>query len=250
MRFLSIVFFLFIIVSFSNSCGLFSADSDNEGKDDETGGFTGASSLKCSSSQRCKEYCTKWFSAKSSLFDECLDQESDDVTKLNAALSSMDKGNWDSIKKEDLSVLIKFDEDLWPQYASVNNKVFARDMLLWVAKNEEIANHLDDDNEVLKNAFTVLGAPAHKNDVVFAGIKVDVDLDNRRTFFEVSVFDNNDKAFTAAHDLLKKECDSVKACIKKVYCDIDATVVFGRLNTLDLGGDADDGGSLHRDECS
>lgn len=248
MRFLSIVFFLFIIVSFNNSCGLFSADSDNE-EEVETGGFTGISSVECSSSQRCKEYCNKWFSAKSSLFDRCLDQESDDVTKLNAALSSMDKGNWDSIKKEDLSILTKFDEDLWPQYASVNSKVFARDMLLWVAKNEEIADHLDEDGEVLKNAFTVLGAPVHKKDVVFESMKVDVDLDNRRTFFEVSVFDKNDKAFTAAHDLLKKECDSVKSCIKKVYCDIDATQVFGKLNELELGGDADDGDNLHRDEC-
>ena len=250
MRFWNILFFLFI-VSFSGSCGLFSSESEKKDEDDENvDKFRGDISLECSQSERCKGYCNDLFAANPSLLSKCLDQESDDVTNLNAVISSMEKSSWDSIKKEPLYILVNFDDSIWPKYASVNSTVSAQEMLLWVAKEEEVADLLDEKNEVLRKAFTILGAPAHKDSVVFEGMKQDVDLDNRQSFFEVSALNKNDKAFRAAHDLLKEECNS-KACIKRLYCDIDATFVFGKLNELELGGDADaDGDSLHRDECN
>ena len=237
-------------MGFGSSCGLFSEDSgdDEVGEADKFGGVT---TLECSSSQRCRGYCDKWFTTNSSLLDKCFEQESDDITKLNATILSMEKGSWDSIKTENLHILTKFDEDLWPKYASVNNKPSLREMLIWVAENEEIADLLDEDNEVLKNAFTILGAPTHEDEAMFEGMKQDVDVDRRRTFFEVSVFNNNNEAFKAAHALLKEECNDRRTCVKKVYCDIDVDSVFGRLNELELGEDADtDGDSLHRDECN
>lgn len=249
MRFLSILVF-FLIVGVGSSCGFFTGSSEETGGKDDTE-FKGVTSLKCSDSQRCKTYCNKWFATKSSLLRKCLDQESADVSTLNGVLASMEKGSWDSIKPEELHVLTEFDEDIWPEYASINNKTSARDMLLWVAEEEKIADKLDGNKAVLKNAFSVFGAPAHRDQVVFEGMKKDVDIERHRTFFEVSVFNNNNKAFKEAHNLLKEECNNRKTCIKTVYCDIGVDNVFGRLNELELGQDADtDGDSLHRDECN
>jgi hypothetical protein len=249
LRFLSILFF-FLIVGVGSSCGLFtgsSSDTDEEGNPE----FKGVTSLKCSDSQRCKTYCDKWFATKSSLLRECLEQESDDVNKLNAVLASMKKGSWNSIKPEELHILVEFDEDLWPEYAGVNSKTSARDMLKWVAEDEQIANKLNGNMEILKSAFSVLGAPASEDKVVREGMKKDVDLEQHRTFFEVSVFNNNNKAFEEAHNLLKEECNDGKHCIREVYCGIDADPVFGRLEELELGPDAAlSGSNLDRSDCN
>ena len=250
MRFLSILVF-FLIVGVGSSCGFFTGSSGKAEAEDNTE-FKGVTSLKCSDSQRCKTYCDKWFATKSSLLRECLDQESADVNTLNSVLASMEKGSWNSIKPEELHILTEFDEDIWPEYASVNNKISARDMLLWVAEEEEIADKLNGNKAVLKNAFSVFMGPGpHRDQVVLEGMKKDVDIERNRTFFEVSRDNNNNKAFKEAHNLLKEECNDRKSCIKKVYCDIDKDPVFGRLNELELGQDADtDGSSLHRDECN
>lgn len=250
MSFWNILFFVFVM-GFSSSCGVFSGESKKTDENEGTEQFGGESSLECSNSERCRGYCNSLFAADSSLLSKCLDQESGDITNLNAAILSMEKGGWDSIKVEHLHILVEFDDGVWPKYAGVNDKVSAREMLLWVAKDEGIADLLDEEHKVLKNAFTVLGAPAHEQDVIFEGMKKDVDLEKRRSFFEVSVFNKNDKAFKAAHALLKEECDDRKFCVRKLYCDVNQTVVFGKLNELELGGDADvDGGSLHGDECN
>ena len=247
MRVLNLLSFIFFLSIF-NSCGLFSEEEKED--DDSTQVFTGDSSLECSDSSRCVEICKKLFSAESVLLSKCRKTNSAEIAQINIIYSSMGKGNWDSIKTEHLKVLIDFDDDIWPKYARVNNRVSAREMLLWVAEEEDVATLLDDKQVVLKNAFTIMGAPAYEEEVVFEGMKKDVDIERNQTFFEVSALNKNDRAFQAAHELLKEECEEQKNCVKTVYCDIYQSVVFGKLNELELGADADvDGQSLYADEC-
>ena len=175
-------------------------------------------------------------------------ENSFEIGQLNIVYSAMEKGNWDSIKQEYLKSLVDFDDSIWVKYARVNNKVSAREMLLWVAKEEDVAELLDEDRFVLKNAFTVLGSPAHKDIVVFEGMKVNLDIDRNQTFFEVSALNKNDKAFKAAHELLTEECEEQKNCIKNLYCDLNQSVVFGKLNELELGVGTF-GRNLYADQC-
>ena len=232
------------------SCGLFSReDSKSNPANTEDPQFTGSVSIACQNSQRCKTWCDNLF-LTDQLLNKCLNQTTDDVSHLHSVLSAMEKGNWKSIKPEHLSTVIKFDDDLWPKYASVNNRALAQTMLLWIAEESEVAEFLVGDQKVLKNAFQVLGTPGAEDKLVLKGLRKDVDLENDQTFFEVSAHKKNDNGFKAVHALLKEECKEQKSCVKRVYCEIDQTVVFGKLNRLGLGGDADaDGDSLHQDEC-
>lgn len=243
MRFLSVLSFIFILL-FISSCGLFSDEEEEE--DSSTPTFTGDSSLECADSRRCVEICKKLFSAESHFLSKCLKTNSFEIGQINVVYSAMEKGNWDAIKQEQLKSLVDFDESIWVKYARVNNRVSAREMLLWVAKEEAVAELLDEDHLVLKNAFTTLGAPAYENIVVFEGMKTNVDIDRNQTFFEVSALNKNDRAFKAAHGLLEEECEEQKNCIKTLYCDVNQFVVFGKLNELELGVGGRD---LYPDQC-
>ncbi len=235
-------------MGFGSSCGMFSSE-DSKPTDGLTGEFKGAISDACQNSQRCKVHCNNLFVTKS-LLKKCLDQTTDRVSKLHAALSAMEKGNWSSIKAEHLQIVIDFDEDLWPKYASVNNRELAHAMIKWVANESKVAAFLKEDQRALRNAFLVLGTPGNgEKDIILRGMKKDVDLEKEQTFFEVSALKKNDNAFQAGHEILKEECEKRKSCIKRLYCDVNQTVVFAKLNELGLGGDADDGESLHDDEC-
>ena len=243
------LFFYFFVLVFNSSCGFLGEDSNNEDSKDVNSTIN--TSTLCSDSSRCQVFCNKLFKIDPILLEQCLDAESDDVANINAAISSMKKGNWNSINDNHLSSLIDFDASIWPYYAGVNDKILAQDMLLWVAKSQEIAKLLDEDHKVLRKAFSVLGASAIESELVFEGMKKDVDRSKLQSFFEVSVLENNDIAFKAAHKLLKEDCDDVHFCIKRVYCDVNQTIVFGKLNELNLGGEADlDGDNLHLLECN
>jgi len=237
------------VAGISGSCGLFSGESTSRVDGEETAlEFAGDVSSRCSDSERCRSYCDDLFSHDISLRDKCVDQNSDDVSKLNAAVSAMETGNWSSIKSEHLSILVEFDEDIWPEYAGINDRVSAQSMLLWIAQEEEIADLLGEEQKVLKNAFAVLGDPAYSG-VVLEGMKKFVDLDNDQSFFEVSALQGNDNAFQEAHALLRKECGNNEPCIKKFYCEINQDRVFGKLNELELAQDTGVSGSLYRDNC-
>ena len=229
----------------SVSCGL-GDDSKEEGSEGEIK-FVDA---ECTEDPRCEERCKKLFSLETDLLNKCLEQDSADVNQLNIVVSAMDKGNWNSIKPEPLKILVDFDEDIWVKYVGVNI-ARTKEMLVWVAKNEEIANHLGDEQAPLKVAFASVGGERFHEDIrVIEGMKAEVEGNTGRTFFEESVHNQNDTAFKAAHRLLKRECDERKTCIKKVYCDIGESVVFGKLNNLDLGGDAvGSGDELHQSTC-
>lgn len=232
-------------MGWSVSCGL-GGDSK---KEDSEGGpkFVEA---ECTEDSRCKEQCKKLFSLETDLLNKCLKQDSADVSQLNVVISAMDKGNWNSIKPDPLKIIVDFDEDIWVKYAGVNI-ARAKEMLVWVAKEEEIANHLGDEQAPLKAAFASVGGERFREDIrVIEGMKAEVEINKKRTFFEESVHNQNDTAFEAAHELLKRECDESKACIQKLYCDIGESVVFGKLNTLDLGSDvADTGNDFSQSDC-
>ena len=209
----------------------------------------GGAGAECSTVPQCQLRCSTVFETSKDLYDKCLQETADDVIELDKAISAMEKGSWKSIKAESLKVLVGFDEDIWPKYAGVRNKTTVQEMLLWVTENEDIANHLDEEHEVLKNAFSVLGAPASQSEVVREGMKKDVDIKEKRTFFEVSVFKKNKPAFEKAHQLLVKECDKDRFCIKNFYCALNKTLVFGKLNEYDLAKDTQKGGSLNQADC-
>ncbi len=250
MSFLNVVVLFLFIVTFQSSCGLFGDSTvGDEDPDDGKNVLDLEDAVECSDSARCKQQCNKLFTTDASLLEKCLDQKSSDISQINAAFAPMEKANWEAVKALPLAFLVDFDEDIWPKYAGIN-RVKAREMLLWVAKNDDIADLLDEDHNVLRNAFSALGSSSYDKKVQ-AGMIEDVDLEENHTFFEVSVHNNNDKAFRAAHELLKEECgENDKLCVKKVYCDIGHDPVFGTLKRLELGEDADSDGTLNRDDCS
>ena len=248
MSFLNAVVLFLFIVTFQSSCGLFSDSTGDDEDPDDKNGPNLETSVECSDSARCKQQCNKLFTTDASLLDKCLDQKSSDVSQINAAFSPMEKANWDSIKAISLDVLVDFDKNIWPKYAGIN-RVKAREMLLWVAKNDDIADLLDEDHNILRNAFSTLGSTSY-DEKVQTGMTEDVDLEENRTFFEVSIHNNNDKAFKAAHELLKEECgENDRFCVREVYCSIENDLVFGTLNRLELGEDADSDGTLNRSDC-
>ena len=238
----------------NTSCGIFSSDSNELLENGNNEKFEGDVSSKCVDSLKCKEVCKKLFSEQSSLLDKCRNQESGDVSKLKTAVTGMEKGSWAAIKTEYLYILTNFDKNIWPKYAGVVY-VKSREMLLWVAKNKEIADLLDEEHEVLRRAFKILGAPAHADIVVFDGMKKDVDVEKAQSFFEVSALAEegagNDKAFKAAHELLKSECgENKKSCVKSLYCAVDQDKVFAKVNELELAEDTGvTGHRLHRGNC-
>ncbi len=241
--------FLCLIFFFSGSCGLKpSEEGSGEGDVKLTSGAEGTAGV-CSGSAPCKRTCKKIFETSAKLYEICLEETTSDVAHLNKVISAMEKGNWKSIKGDSLKVLMAFDKDIWPKYAGIRDKTTIEEMLLWVAEDENIAMHLDEKHNVLRRAFTVLGAPAGEDTVVQKGMERNVDTKEKRNFFEVSAFHNNRKAFEGAHNLLKEECDEDSFCIEKFYCKIEKTLVFGKLNVYGLAKDAKRSGSLHQEDC-
>lgn len=206
----------------------------------------------CDLDKVCVSRCQQAFSTNSTLLKNCLREEPETVDLITSSTTAMEKRQWSSIKAQELKALVDFDKDTWVKYSNVSNKTSAREMLLWIAKTEEIAESLDNDGQVLKNAFSVLGASNYYEDQrALQGMKQNIDLKERQGFFEVSAFNENKKAFQNAHKVLKEECGaSNKNCLKEFYCGIYHSLVFGMLNELGLGADTgSDGSRLHADEC-
>ncbi len=244
-----------VAIFFFSSCGFLFGGAQNQTEESALKPELAGETVTCSESSRCNTLCKKMFSAEADRLEKCLKLKSSDVGELYTAYSSMERGNWSVIKAEYMQVLTDFDEDIWPEFAKRNDKVSAREMLLWVAKGKDVATLLDneDDDEeegskILKRAFAVLGAPAEKDKVVIEGMKKNVDTTKQQNFFQVSVLNKNDDAFQAGHTLLKAECKNQKSCIKSFYCATDEDIVFGKLNSLGLGAEVD-GGGLFPDEC-
>ena len=209
---------------------------------------TGGNNTMCSTDSNCPVLCKTIFETSKKLYDKCLQETSINVAELSKAILAMDKGSWKSIKAESLQALVNFDTDIWPKYAGVQNKTTIQEMLLWVAEEESIANHVYQ--EVLKKAFTVLGSPAEKTKVVQEGMKENVDTKENRSFLEVSVFNKNKKAFEQAHKLLIEDCEESRFCVQKFYCCLlNKTLVFQKLNEYDLAKDANKSGSFYQSDC-
>ena len=238
-------FFLCLILVFNSSC----LPNPSEEESDRATLTSGANGGVCSVSTACQKTCKKIFETSANLYEKCLEETTDDVSDLNKVISAMEKGNWKSIKGGSLKVLMDFDKDIWPKYAGIRDKATIEEMLLWVAENEDIATHLDEKHQVLKRAFTVLGAPAGADTVVREGMEKDVDKKEKLSFFEVSAFENNKPAFEGAHQLLKEECEEELFCIEKFYCKLNKTLVFGKLNNYGLAEDAKKSGSFYQEDC-
>ena len=234
-------------VFFNSSCKLGGNQTDDSTTVTLTKGVDGEGSVECSTRPACQLKCKTVFETSKDLYDKCLEEKSDDVIELDRAISAMEKGSWKSIKPGALKVLVDFDEDLWPKYAGVRNKEIVQAMLLWVAENPNVSEHVYQ--EVLKEAFTALGQPASEDSAVRKGMNEDVDIKEKRTFFEVSAFKKNQSAFESAHELLVQECNEDHYCIKKFYCALNKTLVFGKLNSWDLAESAQKSGSLNQSDC-
>ena len=236
-----------VAILVNSSCKLGGGQTSDSTKVTLTEGKDGEDSVECSTRPACQLKCKTVFETSKDLYDKCLEEKSDDVIELDRAISAMEKGSWKSIKPGALKVLVDFDEDLWPKYAGVRDKDIVQDMLLWVAENPDVSEHVYQ--EVLKKAFTVLGQPASEDEVVREGMTKDVDIKEKRTFFEVSAFKKNQSAFESAHELLVQECNEDPYCIRKFYCALNKTLVFGKLNSWDLAESAQQSGSLNQSDC-
>ena len=208
---------------------------------------------KCNSELRCKDQCEKWFTGTSSLLKKCLSSPHNDMIRMTQVIAAMERASWKTINETDLSILNQFNESLWQNYAKINNRRPIREMLLWIASTEKIADHLDKENIILKNAFTIMGktqVDRTEDTAVITGMKQDIDLNTHQHFLEVSALEGTESAFKAAHELLKTECNEQKICMKNFYCYLNTPIVFGALNRLKLGEDVDSDGELSSGECS
>ena len=247
---------LLCVLVFTSSCGFLFGGDNTPNTTDESAlktELTGES-VTCSESNRCNTFCKKMFSAELDRLEKCLKFKSSGVGDIHTAYSSMERGRWSAIKAEYMQVLTEFDDQIWPEFAQRKNKISAREMLLWVAKQKEVALLLDKGDEeegskILKNAFSVLGEPAEKDKAVIKGMEKKVETAKNQNFFQTAVMNKNDEAFKAGHTLLTAECKSQKSCIKSFYCDTDEDIVFGKLNTLGLGKEIS-GGGLFRSNCN
>ena len=237
-------FFSFAVFCLYISCSSSSSNSENELDQFEK---TFGRISKCSENPGCKSDCRRLFIKDSSLVERCSSRSITDVRYMKKIVLAMERGQWSSIQASELEVVFEFNRDLWLDHAAIS-KNSSREMLVWVAEEEEIAELLDDDGRVLKTAFKEVGSSYGDNSVI-EGMKDRVDLTDNRNFFEIAAVNDNNDAFKNAHNLLKKECDEERVCIKQVYCSSCADIIFGRLNELDLGEDADSDGLLHKTEC-
>ena len=142
------------------------------------------------------------------------------------------------------------DIDLWIRKAQ-SSKESSRRMLLWLAEKPEVALELDSEGRVLRAGFESLGR-VYGSRALLESMKMDIDVehDQHRTFFEVAAIYDNVDVFKKAHQLVKEECGGDWICVKQVYCASCSDIIFGYLNKLDLGQDADSDGLLHKRECS
>ena len=202
----------------------------------------------CKDNPSCVDNCQELFARSSSLADRCGELSVRDVRNMKRIVLAMERGQWDSIEVDELEVIVDFDIGFWLEHVGIS-KESARNMLVWVAEETEIAELLDDEGEVLKRAFEEIGE-AYEDNAVIEGMKDRIDRIDNRNFFELAAINDNEDAFTNAHHLLKEECDEDRVCMKGVYCSSCADIIFGQLNRLDLGDDVDRDGLLHKTECS
>ncbi len=169
------------------------------------------------------------------------------VRKVKGTVRALKRGNFNSIKASDLEQLMDLDKNLLVHGARVS-KENSKNLLEWVAEDTEIAALLDPEGEVLRAAFEEL-APAYGERAFIEGVKQNISRQGYKSFFEVAAVHDNEEAFKKAHEVIKNYCGETTTCIKEAYCASCADIIFGYLNKLDLGKDADRDGFLHKNEC-
>lgn len=229
----------FFIILFYSSCGLQSQNMNNHvNADTKTTKKEKPKIIKsiCEDNNNCKNICNNLF--QDELLDRCYEQSVSDVNQLKVVINNMRKNKWKNIKSQSLKILTDFDKDIWAKYSGTND-IFSKDMLIWIAKNPDIAEILDPSSRVLKNAFIELGSAFDKEDKIKYGMKCHIEEQNKEpySFFAVSALEGNSKAFEAGHKLLSEECENTDevlqfTCIKQIYCSLNH-IVFSELKNID-----------------
>ena len=200
----------------------------------------------CSEKESCAKICNELFETKSSA-DICLNLSETAVSNVQNTLTAIENQQWSTIRPSELRALLNISKEVWLQHIHTNPKQ-AQDMLLWLAENPDIGKQMEETEEIIKKAFEAL--TLSQGDQAFVeGLKKVIDTENNKTFLEICAENNNDTLFIVTHNALVQECNNT-SCIKNLYCDLDRSIIFGKLNKLGLGTTADqDGDSLHSDEC-
>ena len=81
---------------------------------------------------------------------------------------------------------------LWIRFAAVR-QASAEEMLVWIAEENGIADHLDSNGEVLKSGFLALSTPLKGDNGVKAGLITDIQ--DGKTFLEWAAWEQNRAAF-------------------------------------------------------
>ena len=201
----------------------------------------------CSEKEECTAICNELFKDKSSI-DKCLYISESEVNKVQETLSAIEDQQWNKIDSAELKALLNISKEVWLQHIHTNQKQ-AQEMLLWLAENPDIGRQMEETEDIIKKAFEMLTS-AQGDHAFIEGLKTIIDTEDNKSFLEICSENNNDTLFKVAHNVLALECNNSTSCIKNLYCDLDKSIIFGKLNKLGLGAEADqDGDSLHGDEC-
>ena len=200
----------------------------------------------CSEKESCAKICNKLFNTKNSV-DSCLSLNEAEVSKVQNTLTAIENQRWNTINAAELKALLSISKEVWLQHIHTHPKQ-AQDMLLWLAEESDIGKQMEGTEEIIKKAIEAL--TYSQGDQAFVeGLKKIIDTEDNKTFLEICAENNNDTLFRVTHNVLTQECSNT-SCIKNLYCDLDRSIIFGKLNKLGLGTEADqDGDSLHSDEC-
>ena len=235
-------YIVFICIFFIVSCsGLF---SDLE---KQWSSFSSSSdTVRAVCSDQCESYCRDVFSF-SDHYEKCVDLGYSSAQKVESVYSRMEKGNWSSITSEELDVLVDISIEPWLRQAR-SFHASAKEMLLWIAKNKDIARLLDDEGSILKEG---LGSVSYKRNV--RGLKegLSLQLEDGKRFLEVMAWERNDEGLKKMHQLILNVCGNRDGCIEDVYCTYkDEDIVFESITDLELHSDFSDVDVFHSGLCS
>lgn len=204
---------------------------------------SGASEAVCS--DQCERRCRDVFSHTDD-YEECMSLGYSSARKVDSVYSRMRKGNWSSIESEELEVLVDISIAPWLKQAQSHAGV--REMLVWIAENEDIAQLLDDEGAVLKEGLESISYKRNEQ-----GIKdgLNVHLEDERRFLEMMAWEENNEGLKKTHQLILDVCENNDRCVENIYCIYKGSdIIFELITDLELHSDFVSEDVFHSGLCS
>lgn len=183
-------------------------------------------------STECQQDCQAIFSNADEV-DQCTVLSDSTVRLIERAVNNMSRGIWKPITDEQISHLVSISYSPWLNYADSSTKS-AENMLIWLIENEAISRYLDEQGEILKTVLDSLSSLSFDKGIKDAFSK---DIENGRTFLEMTAWKQNDEVFRKTHEIILEVCEHNDICIRQTYCRNNSDIVPDTVNKLKLNLD-------------